>query len=127
VLEWKKNADIQKQLKGFLQRQTDTIALEDVPLPTMTQLQDPDYNFFEQYSNRKLVTKDYLPDNAPHTISGSAHLDKDLLRNGGLAPSPSRRQTFKHTQSFTKRGSSSSCARSRDAVMTKVLTDVVKR
>lgn len=104
MLEWKKNADIQKQLKGFLQRQTDTIALEDVPLPTMTQLQDPDYNFFEQYSNRKLVTKDYLPDNAPHTISGSAHLDKDLLRNGGLARISEQAPNFQAYSELHKEG-----------------------
>lgn len=29
---------LQKQVKGFVQRQTDSIALEDVPLPTMSQL-----------------------------------------------------------------------------------------
>ena len=40
------NEIIQKQLGGFLQSQTGTIDLKDIPLPTIKQLQNPDYNFF---------------------------------------------------------------------------------
>ena len=95
------NTAIPKQLKGSLQRGSDSIALEDVPLPTIRELRDPDYNFFEDYGNRKLQTKDFLSDAEKAPVG---YLDETLLANGGLQDISEQAANFQAYSEYHKEG-----------------------